>query len=142
MQYHVLYNRYANRAKNIKNHARINEDPKDAMIRNLENEIELLRKQVAEGYFFRFLNSYGNVFWLGGGGDDEGSGSDYSETDENGQRVVRKRPLRVRQERKEEIEREIENERRKLHDDTEKSQKERDKIARALLEKQEELQAM
>ncbi|CAF5132977.1 unnamed protein product, partial [Rotaria magnacalcarata] len=29
--------RYANRAKNIKNHARVNEDPKDAMIRNLEN---------------------------------------------------------------------------------------------------------
>ena len=38
-----LFNRYANRAKNIKNHARVNEDPKDAMIRNLENEIELLR---------------------------------------------------------------------------------------------------
>lgn len=82
---------------------------------------------------------------LGGGGgadDDEGSGSDYSEIDEKGQRVVRKRPLRVRQERKEEIEREIEIERRKLQDDTEKSKKERDKIARALLEKQEELQAM
>ena len=41
--------RYANRAKNIKNNARVNEDPKDAMIRNLENEIELLRKQVEEG---------------------------------------------------------------------------------------------
>ncbi|CAF4881871.1 unnamed protein product, partial [Rotaria magnacalcarata] len=40
---------YANRAKNIKNHARVNEDPKDAMIRNLENEIQLLRKQVEEG---------------------------------------------------------------------------------------------
>jgi len=45
----LLFNRYANRAKNIKNHARVNEDPKDAMIRNLENEIELLRKQVEEG---------------------------------------------------------------------------------------------
>ncbi|CAF4149378.1 unnamed protein product, partial [Rotaria magnacalcarata] len=120
--------RYANRAKNIKNHARVNEDPKDAMIRNLENEIQLLRKQVEEG---------------GGGVDDEeGSGSDVSDVDENGQRVMRKRPLRVRLERKEEIEREIEIERRKLQDDTEKSQKERDKIARALLEKQEELHAM
>lgn len=80
---------------------------------------------------------------LDGGADgDDGSGSDISDVDENGQRVVRKRPLRVRQERKEEIEREIEIERRKLQDDTEKSQKERDKIARALLEKQEELQAM
>ncbi|CAF2739717.1 unnamed protein product [Rotaria sp. Silwood2] len=120
--------RYANRAKNIKNHARVNEDPKDAMIRNLENEIQRLRKQVEEGG--------------GGGDDDEGSGSDVSDVDENGQRIVRKRPLRVRQERKEEIEREIEIERRKLQDDTEKSQKERDKIARALSEKQEELQAI
>jgi len=59
MQYHVLYNRYANRAKNIKNHARINEDPKDAMIRNLENEIEQLRKQVEEGCLISYLsNSY------------------------------------------------------------------------------------
>ncbi|CAF5040104.1 unnamed protein product, partial [Rotaria magnacalcarata] len=73
---------------------------------------------------------------------EEGSGSDVSDVDENGQRVMRKRPLRVRLERKEEIEREIEIERRKLQDDTEKSQKERDKIARALLEKQEELHAM
>ncbi|CAF4365143.1 unnamed protein product, partial [Rotaria magnacalcarata] len=83
------------------------------------------------------------IFSLGGGGvdDEEGSGSDVSDVDENGQRVMRKRPLRVRLERKEEIEREIEIERRKLQDDTEKSQKERDKIARALLEKQEELHA-
>lgn len=45
-------------------------------------------------------------------------------------------------ERQAEIEREIENERRKLQDDTEKSKKERDKIARALSEKQEELRTM
>lgn len=139
--------RYANRAKNIKNHARVNEDPKDAMIRNLENEIERLRKQVEEGQSTRketFFNDEKRlfVFDLGGGEDDEGSGSDVSEVDENGQRVVRKRPLKVSQERREAIEREIENERRKLEDDTEKSKKERDKIARALLEKQEELEAM
>ncbi|UJR28430.1 hypothetical protein I4U23_009670 [Adineta vaga] len=118
--------RYANRAKNIKNHARVNEDPKDAMLRNLEDELQRLRKQAEDA----------------GGEDDDGSGSEVSEIDENGQRVVRKRQLHVRQERKEEIEREIEEERRKLQADTEKSQKERDKIARALIEKQEELQSM
>jgi kinesin family protein 3/17 len=52
--------RYANRAKNIKNHARVNEDPKDAMIRNLENEIELLRKQVEEGFFLPLISSPSN----------------------------------------------------------------------------------
>ncbi|XP_033212363.1 kinesin-like protein KIF3A [Belonocnema kinseyi] len=40
--------RYANRAKNIKNRARINEDPKDALLRQFQVEIEELRKQLEE----------------------------------------------------------------------------------------------
>ncbi|XP_011300630.1 kinesin-like protein KIF3A [Fopius arisanus] len=40
--------RYANRAKNIKNRARINEDPKDALLRQFQDEIEQLRKQLEE----------------------------------------------------------------------------------------------
>jgi kinesin family member 17 len=39
--------RYANRAKNIKNKPRINEDPKDAMLRQLQEEISLLKAQLA-----------------------------------------------------------------------------------------------
>ncbi|KAL7292241.1 kinesin-like protein KIF3A [Trichogramma pretiosum] len=38
--------RYANRAKNIKNHARVNEDPKDALLRQFQIEIEQLREQL------------------------------------------------------------------------------------------------
>lgn len=41
--------RYANRAKNIKNKARINEDPKDALIRQFQQQIVDLRKQLEEG---------------------------------------------------------------------------------------------
>merc|ERR1712000_208536 len=41
--------RYANRAKSIKNKPKINEDPKDAMIRQFQDEIELLKKQLATG---------------------------------------------------------------------------------------------
>ncbi|XP_017602276.1 PREDICTED: kinesin-like protein KIF3A isoform X2 [Corvus brachyrhynchos] len=41
--------RYANRAKNIKNKARINEDPKDAMLRQFQKEIEELKKKLEEG---------------------------------------------------------------------------------------------
>ncbi|KAF7989869.1 hypothetical protein HCN44_008543 [Aphidius gifuensis] len=40
--------RYANRAKNIKNRARINEDPKDALLRQFQDEIEELRKQLED----------------------------------------------------------------------------------------------
>jgi len=38
--------RYANRAKNIKNRAHVNEDPKDALLRQFQLEIEELRKQL------------------------------------------------------------------------------------------------
>ena len=40
--------RYANRAKNIKNKPKINEDPKDAMIREFKEEIERLRALLAQ----------------------------------------------------------------------------------------------
>ncbi|KAJ9593965.1 hypothetical protein L9F63_014606 [Diploptera punctata] len=40
--------RYANRAKNIKNRARVNEDPKDALLRQFQHEIEQLRKQLQD----------------------------------------------------------------------------------------------
>ncbi len=41
--------RYANRAKNIKNQARVNEDPKDALLRQFQKEIEMLKKQLEDG---------------------------------------------------------------------------------------------
>jgi hypothetical protein len=41
--------RYANRAKNIKNIPKINENPKDAKIREMQDEIEMLKKKIAEG---------------------------------------------------------------------------------------------
>jgi kinesin family protein 3/17 len=40
--------RYANRAKNIQNKPRINEDPKDAMIREFHDEITRLRAELAK----------------------------------------------------------------------------------------------
>ena len=40
--------RYANRAKNIKNRPVINEDPKDAMLREYQDEISRLRKQLSQ----------------------------------------------------------------------------------------------
>jgi hypothetical protein len=40
-------NRYANRAKNIKNKPKINEDPKDAMLREFQEEIRRLKLQLA-----------------------------------------------------------------------------------------------
>ena len=39
--------RYADRAKSIKNKPRINEDPKDALLREYESEIQQLRDMLA-----------------------------------------------------------------------------------------------
>mmetsp|Transcript_55981 Transcript_55981/g.77158 ORF Transcript_55981/g.77158 Transcript_55981/m.77158 type:complete len:80 (-) Transcript_55981:1237-1476(-) len=39
--------RYANRAKNIQNKPRINEDPKDALLREYQDEVTKLRAQLA-----------------------------------------------------------------------------------------------
>ena len=49
--------RYANRAKNIKNIPKINEDPKDAKMREYKDEIDKLKRQLAErgiGMLFPF----------------------------------------------------------------------------------------
>jgi len=43
--------RYANRAKNIKNKPKINEDPKDAMLREYQSEIEKLKQMIEKGGF-------------------------------------------------------------------------------------------
>ena len=68
--------RYATRAKSIKNHAIVNEDPKDALLRKFQKEIEELKKQLGDGCDYD--------------GDDAGSGSgdDYEDqVDENGKRI-------------------------------------------------------
>lgn len=39
--------RYAHRAKNIKNKPKINEDPKDALLRQYQEEIEKLKAMLA-----------------------------------------------------------------------------------------------
>ena len=40
--------RFANRAKSIKNKPKINEDPKDAMLREFQDEIEKLKQMLGE----------------------------------------------------------------------------------------------
>lgn len=69
--------RYANRAKNIKNKPKINEDPKDALLREYQEEIHKLKAMLmgqmavpadlATGVIFEMIYStcftvYGNFF--------------------------------------------------------------------------------
>ena len=56
--------RYANRAKNIKNKPKINEDPKDAMLREFQEEIARLKAALADaggGAMEEYVDEHGQV---------------------------------------------------------------------------------
>nr|XP_025716681.1 kinesin-like protein KIF3A isoform X3 [Callorhinus ursinus] len=119
--------RYANRAKNIKNKARINEDPKDALLRQFQKEIEELKKKLEEG--------------------EEISGSDISgseeEDDEEGEvgedgekRKKRRGKKKVSPDKMVEMQAKIDEERKALETKLDMEEEERNK-ARAELEKRE-----
>uniref|UniRef100_A0A8C7BTX4 Kinesin-like protein n=1 Tax=Neovison vison TaxID=452646 RepID=A0A8C7BTX4_NEOVI len=119
--------RYANRAKNIKNKARINEDPKDALLRQFQKEIEELKKKLEEG--------------------EEISGSDISgseeEEDEEGEvgedgekRKKRRGKKKVSPDKMVEMQAKIDEERKALETKLDMEEEERNK-ARAELEKRE-----
>lgn len=54
--------RYASRAKNIRNKAHINEDPKDALLRQFQKEIEALRKQLENSSLVSFQLYLYNIY--------------------------------------------------------------------------------
>ncbi|XP_074529546.1 kinesin-like protein KIF3A isoform X2 [Halichoeres trimaculatus] len=119
--------RYANRAKNIKNKARINEDPKDALLRQFQKEIEELKKKLVEGEEIS---------------GSEGSGSDEMDEgdDEGGEagecRRRRRGRKKVSPDKMVEMQAKIEEERKALEAKLDMEEEERNK-ARAELEKRE-----
>lgn len=125
--------RYANRAKNIKNKAKINEDPKDALLRQFQNEIEELKKQLAEG---------GEV-----SGSDEDSGSEESEEEEvigeDGQITIVRRKKKghkgLSAEKMEEMQRKIDEERKALEEKKDMEAEERNKVQVELERRESEL---
>ncbi|KAL8622264.1 Kinesin-like protein kif3a [Nucella lapillus] len=120
--------RYANRAKNIKNKAKINEDPKDALLRQFQKEIEDLRKQLEDGVT-----------------DDEGSDESESEeeiVDENGvTRKVKKRKgkKKISKEKMAEIQAKIDADRKALESKKDMAEEEKNKVKEDLDKKESEL---
>uniref|UniRef100_A0A8C7RCT7 Kinesin-like protein n=1 Tax=Oncorhynchus mykiss TaxID=8022 RepID=A0A8C7RCT7_ONCMY len=124
--------RYANRAKNIKNKARINEDPKDALLRQFQKEIEELRKKLQEGQLVVLSVDISGS---------EGSGSEeMDEGDDEGRegRMKRrgKKKKKVSPDKMVEMQAKIEEERKELEATLDMEEEERNK-ARAELEKRE-----
>ncbi|PNJ80157.1 KIF3A isoform 4 [Pongo abelii] len=119
--------RYANRAKNIKNKARINEDPKDALLRQFQKEIEELKKKLEEGEEIS-------------GSDISGSEEDDDEEGEIGEdgekRKKRRGKKKVSPDKMIEMQAKIDEERKALETKLDMEEEERNK-ARAELEKRE-----
>jgi hypothetical protein len=85
--------RYANRAKNIKNKPKINEDPKDAMLRSFQEEIQRLKAQLAQS----------------------GPGAGLTNVVQNGEEIVVEKIVKVEdEERIKKMEEELEKERKEL----------------------------
>ncbi|XP_015416415.1 PREDICTED: kinesin-like protein KIF3A isoform X1 [Myotis davidii] len=122
--------RYANRAKNIKNKARINEDPKDALLRQFQKEIEELKKKLEEGEEIS-------------GSDISGSEEDDDEEGEVGEDGEKRKKRRDQAGKKKvspdkmvEMQAKIDEERKALETKLDMEEEERNK-ARAELEKRE-----
>ncbi|XP_077588298.1 kinesin-like protein KIF3A [Stigmatopora nigra] len=119
--------RYANRAKNIKNKARINEDPKEALLRKFQKEIEDLKKKLEEGE---------EISGSEGSGSDEIDDAD-EEGGETGQvRRRRRGKKKISPEKMVEMQAKIEEERKALETKLDMEEEERNK-AKAELEKRE-----
>jgi kinesin family protein 3/17 len=121
--------RYANRAKNIKNKARINEDPKDALLRQLQEEMEKLKKQLETG---------------GIDIDDEGDSEDEegdADGGENGTRRARKKKHGhgLSKEKIAEIQSQIEADRSRLESQKDMAEEEKRKVEEDLAQKEAEL---
>ncbi|VDL88611.1 unnamed protein product [Schistocephalus solidus] len=142
--------RYAHRAKSIKNKARVNEDPKDALLRQFQKEIEELRKQLNQGqslkdiYYKTFvLKLQPNLSSSAISASVENEGEEYEISPTDGEL---RRNKRKQQENKQltkmqilEIQQMIEADRRQLEEKKDMEVEERDKIRNRLEEKEAEL---
>ena len=140
-----ILRRYASRAKSIKNKAKINEDPKDALMKQYQKEIEDLKRMLEEGS-------------PGGTEDDDDDESSEEEVNakesENVDMEKEDKPKQQKKERKPrerrvktsksssdmvEMKNKIEEERARLETDRDMAAEERSKIATSLREHEADL---
>ncbi|XP_051951696.1 kinesin-like protein KIF3C [Xyrauchen texanus] len=102
--------RYANRAKNIKNKPRVNEDPKDALLREFQEEIARLKAQLDKrGMITRRKRRSRRLGKIGEGGEEEvEEGEEEEEEDEEEEESVEKEAQEYIKEQQEKLEREKE----------------------------------
>ncbi|CAI9727654.1 KIF3A isoform X1 [Octopus vulgaris] len=118
--------RYANRAKCIKNKAKVNEDPKDALLRQFQEEIKELKRQLEEGEF---------------NNDNDGSDGNEEIIEKDGKSSNKKvkKTHKISKEKMAEIQSKIEDDRKILEEKKDLAEEERKKIKYNLDEKESEM---
>ncbi|VDP31316.1 unnamed protein product [Schistosoma margrebowiei] len=130
--------RYANRAKNIMNKAKINEDPKDAMLRQFQKEIEQLRKQLEEG---GIPSDPTNAEEQDSDDDDNNNENGMIDHNDRENRLKKSKgnTVKLSKQKMAEIQRMIEADRRKLDEEKDMAIEERNRIQKHLETKENEL---
>lgn len=121
--------RYADRAKQIKNKPKINEDPKDSMIRQYQEELAKLKEELAMA--------------IGGNINPNNQGTEFKYTDENGNVIqtyvdkekLKEMELKFKQD-KLEMEQELENEKKKIVESKNTAEDEKINLLEKLKKKQ------
>uniref|UniRef100_A0A183CMA8 Kinesin-like protein n=1 Tax=Globodera pallida TaxID=36090 RepID=A0A183CMA8_GLOPA len=126
--------RYANRAKQIRNVARINEDPKDALLRRFQEEIEQLKKQLEENAEAISDTEEAAVAEMGGFDEEADELQKHQQQQHTPHHHHNHQFERIR-----EIEESIERGKRKLQEEHGLKEAERHKLADDLLRREEEL---
>lgn len=131
--------RYANRAKNIKNKPKINEDPKDTMIREFQDEIARLKAQL-EG-----------TGWDGDDGEEEGDESHGGGELENSERIIQEEIVEQKrivekmtgasEEKLREMQGKNEVEKQQMQEEIDRMAREKQEMEEKIRQNQEELQA-
>uniref|UniRef100_A0A182SQK3 Kinesin-like protein n=1 Tax=Anopheles maculatus TaxID=74869 RepID=A0A182SQK3_9DIPT len=120
--------RYACRAKSIQNLAHINEEPKDALLRHFQEEIEELKRQLEEGIFQQGIES--------GEEEEEDEGDGEEENDED---AVEEECDPDEDRERDRLERKEKRRKEKARERKEKSDAEKELLEKKAMENQQEL---
>uniref|UniRef100_A0A182VBX8 Kinesin-like protein n=2 Tax=Anopheles merus TaxID=30066 RepID=A0A182VBX8_ANOME len=120
--------RYACRAKSIQNLAHINEEPKDALLRHFQEEIEELKRQLEEGIFQQGIES--------GDEEEEEEGDGEGEDEED---AVEEECDPDADRERERLERKEKQRKEKARERKEKSDAEKELLEKKAMENQQEL---
>ncbi|XP_053660647.1 kinesin-like protein KIF3A [Anopheles marshallii] len=120
--------RYACRAKSIQNLAHINEEPKDALLRHFQEEIEELKRQLEEGIFQQGIESGEEEE------EDDGEGEEENEED-----AVEEECDPDEDRERERLERKEKRRKEKARERKEKSDAEKELLEKKAMENQQEL---